>query len=193
MANIRCIIGLANPGSEYANTRHNAGAWFIQALLSKYGGQLSLDTKRKAHVGRLDIPGSDCRVAIPTDFMNLSGDSVQLLSHYFKVPPDELLIAHDELDLEPGVVRLKNGGGHGGHNGLRDTIQKLSTPNFARLRIGIGHPGHKNKVTGYVLKAPSADDKIEIDSAIDRMVSLTPDLLSGEWDRVQTALHTTTR
>ncbi len=140
---IDLIVGLGNPGRQYEDTRHNAGAWFVERLARQHHANLSNDAKYKALTGRATINGHDVRLLIPTTFMNVSGQAVAPFANFFKIPAERILVAHDELDLPPGVAKLKQGGGHGGHNGLRDIISKLgNNKNFARLRIGIGHPGH---------------------------------------------------
>ncbi|ELN4659202.1 aminoacyl-tRNA hydrolase, partial [Escherichia coli] len=157
MANISLIVGLGNPGKEYAQTRHNAGFWFVERIAEKYGITLKADPKFFGISGRGNIEGQDIRLLLPTTFMNLSGKSVVPFCKFYRVAPEAMLIAHDELDMNPGIIRLKTGGGHGGHNGLRDIVPHLG-PNFHRLRIGIGHPGSKERVSGHVLsKAPSSE------------------------------------
>lgn len=159
MSDIKLIVGLANPGSQYENTRHNAGGDFVMELARWHNVTLRQDTKYFGLAGRATIQGKDVRFLIPTTFMNLSGKAVVALANFYRIQPEEILVAHDELDLPPGVAKFKQGGGHGGHNGLRDIISKLgNNKNFYRLRLGIGHPGDKNKVAGYVLtKAPKKD------------------------------------
>ncbi len=181
MSGLRLIVGLGNPGPEYAATRHNAGQWFVAALADKYGIHLAHDPKYHGLTGRGTVLGQDLRLLIPTTFMNLSGQAVGALATFFKIMPDEILVAHDELDLLPGTVRLKTGGGHGGHNGLRDIIRALANQNgFHRLRIGIGHPGDASKVSGFVLtKAPSSEQDL-IDRAMDEAVSQSDDMVAGK-------------
>nr|WP_218946188.1 MULTISPECIES: aminoacyl-tRNA hydrolase [unclassified Acinetobacter] len=173
------IVGLGNPGSEYAQTRHNAGFWFVERLAEQYGIQLKADPKYKGISGRGNIEGQDVRLLLPTTFMNLSGQSVVPFAKFYQIAPEAMLIAHDELDMNPGVIRLKTGGGHGGHNGLRDIVPHIG-PNFHRLRIGIGHPGSKERVSGHVLgKAPSSEQGL-MDDAIAHALSRTKLLVSGE-------------
>lgn len=181
MSGLKLIVGLGNPGPEYAATRHNAGQWFVEALSQKYGIRLVNEPKYHGICGRGTVQGQDLRLLIPTTFMNLSGQSVGALATFFKIMPDEILVAHDELDLPPGAVRLKTGGGHGGHNGLRDIIRALANHNtFHRLRIGIGHPGDAKKVSGFVLtKAPSSEQDL-IDRAVDEALSLSDDIIAGK-------------
>jgi PTH1 family peptidyl-tRNA hydrolase len=181
MSGLKLIVGLGNPGPEYTATRHNAGQWFVAALADKYGISLVNDAKYHGHTGRGTVQGQDLRLLIPTTYMNLSGQSVGALALFSKIMPDEILVAHDELDLPPGAVRLKTGGGHGGHNGLRDIIRALANHNeFHRLRIGIGHPGDAKKVAGFVLtKAPSAEQAL-IDGAMDEALSLSDEIVAGK-------------
>lgn len=145
---IKLIVGLANPGAEYAQTRHNAGAWFVDALAERNGQSLKEESKFYGYTARLNLAGNDVRLLVPTTFMNLSGKAVAALATFYRIQPDEILVAHDELDLPPGVAKLKLGGGNGGHNGLKDIQSKLgNNPNFYRLRIGIGHPGDKTRLS----------------------------------------------
>jgi len=187
---IKLIVGLGNPGPQYSQTRHNAGAWYVSAVASRFSFSLSLETKFFGHVGRGSIDGNDCRLLIPNTFMNLSGKSIGAIATFYKILPDEILIAHDELDLEPGRIKLKQSGGHGGHNGLRDTISALANcKDFFRLRIGIGHPGNKNQVTNYVLgKAPQNEQQM-IDESIEEAVRHSGDIVSGQHDKVMQSMH----
>lgn len=188
---IQLIVGLGNPGPDYYATRHNVGQWFVEALAARYQGQFKLESKYKAQVAKVTIAGQEIRLLIPTTYMNESGAAVAPLANFFKIPPEEILVIHDELDLDPGVARLKQGGGHGGHNGLRDIISKLANnKNFMRLRIAIGHPGDKNKVSSYVLKKPSPDDKIEINNSIDRALDVIESVVTGKHQEAMTSLHT---
>jgi len=174
---ISLIVGLGNPGSRYAGTRHNVGARFVQALSKHYGQPLTLDTKHKGWVGQVTANGHLIRLYIPSAYMNECGRSIRALAHFYKIPVLSVLIVHDELDFKPGVVKFKEGGGHAGHNGLRDIIRHLGSRDFLRLRFGIGHPGHKDKVTDYVLSKPSLDDGIMIDRAIDETIGEIESLL----------------
>lgn len=187
---IELIVGLGNPGRQYEDTRHNAGAWFVERLARQYNANLSNDSKYNALTGRASINGHDVRLLIPTTFMNVSGQAVAPFANFFKIPVDKILVAHDELDLPPGIAKLKQGGGHGGHNGLRDIISKQGdNKNFARLRIGIGHPGSADKVSGFVLgKAPAQEQQL-IDDAIDEALRAIPDLLGGKADKAMNRLH----
>lgn len=181
MTALRLIVGLGNPGPEYAATRHNAGQWFVERLAEKYGIRLGADPKYHGLTGRGTVQGEDLRLLIPTTYMNRSGQAVAALATFFKVLPAEILVAHDELDLPPGTVRLKTGGGHGGHNGLRDIIPALANQNgFHRLRIGIGHPGDAKQVSGYVLgKAPAAEQE-KMEAAIDAALAQADDIIAGK-------------
>jgi PTH1 family peptidyl-tRNA hydrolase len=184
---IRLIAGLGNPGSKYQGTRHNAGFLFADQVAAIKQATWQENQSFKGLV--CSLPKTDCRLIKPTTFMNLSGDAVAAIANYYKIPADEILIAHDELDLPPGTVRLKSGGGHGGHNGLRDLISKLGSPSFHRLRIGIGHPGSGAQVLNYVLGKPAATDLVTISHAIDRAAGHLDQLLAGEFQRVMNDLH----
>ena len=187
---IRLIVGLGNPGPEYAYTRHNAGAWYVAELASRYNGQLREEEKYFGLTARINLQGQEVRLLIPTTFMNLSGKSVAALANFFQIPAESILVAHDELDLPPGVARFKQGGGHGGHNGLKDIISKLAnSKDFHRLRIGIGHPGDKNKVAGFVLtKAPQSEQQL-IDAALDEALRSTEILFQQDMTRAMNRLH----
>ena len=185
----RLIVGLGNPGSKYAGTRHNAGFWLVDELVRRYGGELRDESRFHGAVARIQIDGYDCRLLKPSTYMNHSGQAVGALSSYFKIPPEAVLVAHDEIDLPPGSVRLKRGGGHGGHNGLRHIQSSLGTPNFARLRIGVGHPGHRDDVVPHVLSRPGEHERRHLEVAIEEAAAEVPRLLAGEWDRVCQQLH----
>lgn len=189
MSGIRLIVGLANPGKQYSNTRHNVGAWFLSALAKQAGASLSPEAKFHGHTGKAMIDNRPCYLLEPTTYMNESGRAVRAMMDYYKLSPDEILVAHDELDFEPGIIRFKQSGGHGGHNGLRDIIACLGTKDFNRMRIGIGHPGNRNKVTGYVLGEPSKSDKQAILSAIDDGLRVIDQCVAGQYDRVMDQLH----
>ncbi len=190
MTVIRLVAGLGNPGAKYEQTRHNAGFWFVDAVARKYSAQFHHESKYKSDVARCGIDGQDCRLQKPMDFMNCSGAPVAALAGFYRVPRTAILVVHDDLDLEPGVVRLKQGGGHGGHNGLRDLIPSLGGNDFQRLRIGIGHPGHRDDVTGHVLKPATREDRDAIDSAIELALQVLPDIISGNTDTAMQELHT---
>ncbi|QTH71105.1 aminoacyl-tRNA hydrolase [Pseudoalteromonas xiamenensis] len=184
------LVGLANPGPEYANTRHNAGAWFIEELAKRYNCILKPDSKHHGLVGKVVIQNQEFKLLIPTTYMNLSGKAVSSLANFYKIPPEEILVAHDEMDLEPGIAKLKKGGGHGGHNGLKDIIAKLgNNKEFMRLRIGIGHPGHKDKVTGWVLGKAPANEQAHIDAAVDEAVRCMEILAKDGVLKAQNRLH----
>ena len=186
---ISLIAGLGNPGSQYTQTRHNVGFWFLDQLQKNYHFELKAHKKFFGLVGQFTFESRSIQVLAPTTFMNLSGQSVAALASFYRIAPDQILIIHDELDLQPGTIRLKRGGGHGGHNGLRDIIPKIGSADFSRLRIGIGHPGHAKAVSGYVLGTPSTDDRIEIDRKIEHAVSLMPGILKGQTQPVMNELH----
>ncbi|MDC9594092.1 aminoacyl-tRNA hydrolase [Xenorhabdus sp. IM139775] len=190
MSNIKLIVGLANPGAEYAQTRHNAGAWFVDLLAQRHNQPLKEESKFWGLTARINISGQDIRLLVPTTFMNLSGKAVLALAGFYRIQPDEILVAHDELDLPPGVAKMKLGGGNGGHNGLKDIQNKLgNNPNFHRLRIGIGHPGDKNKVVGFVLGKPSACEQQLIDDAIDEALRCTDILTKDGMNKAINRLH----
>nr|WP_276904026.1 aminoacyl-tRNA hydrolase [Frischella perrara] len=190
MSTIKLIVGLANPGSEYASTRHNAGAWFVEQLAQRYNQSLKNETKFFGYTARINVNNQDIRLLIPTTYMNLSGKAVQAMATFYQIKPEEILVAHDELDLNPGNAKFKLGGGHGGHNGLKDIINKLgNNPNFYRLRIGIGHPGDKSKVVGFVLNKPSKPEQNLIDQAIDESVRCTEVLVNQGIEAAMNRLH----
>ncbi|CDG17695.1 aminoacyl-tRNA hydrolase [Xenorhabdus doucetiae] len=190
MSNIKLIVGLANPGAEYAQTRHNAGAWFVDLLAQRYHQSLKEESKFFGLTARININGQDIRLLVPTTFMNLSGKSVLALAGFYRIQPDEILVVHDELDLPPGVAKMKLGGSNGGHNGLKDIQNKLgNNPNFHRLRIGIGHPGDKNKVVGFVLGKPLACEQKLIDDAIDEALRCTDILIKDGMSKAINRLH----
>lgn len=190
MSNIKLIVGLANPGAEYAQTRHNAGAWFVDLLAQRHNQSLKEESKFFGYTARINMNGQDIRLLIPTTFMNLSGKSVLALAGFYRIQPDEILVAHDELDLPPGVAKMKLGGSNGGHNGLKDIQNKFgNNPNFHRLRIGIGHPGDKNKVVGFVLGKPPASEQKLIDDAIDEALRCTDILIKDGMNKAINRLH----
>lgn len=193
MSDIKLIVGLGNPGSEYRGTRHNAGEDFVEELARQCGATLQSDSRYFGMTGRITLSGHDLRLLIPTTFMNRSGKAVAAMAGFFKIAPEDILIAHDELDIDPGTARFKRGGGHGGHNGLRDIVPALgNNKNFHRLRIGIGHPGHASKVTGFVLGRPSQQDRGRIDACIDEAIASLPLLLDGDSTKAMTRLHSFT-
>lgn len=187
---ISLIVGLGNPGQQYERTRHNAGAIFLESLCHAWRGELRPDSKLYGMAGRINVDGHDLRLLFPTTFMNNSGQAVAAICQYFKIAPQNILVAYDELDLPAGTVRLKTGGGHGGHNGMRDIIKALGTPEFHRLRIGIGHPGSADKVLNYVLGEPSRTDADAIEDAMTRAGTLLPLLCDGQFQQAMHKLHT---
>lgn len=188
---IQLIVGLGNPGNEYERTRHNAGQDFVERLARQWGVTLTLENKYFGYTARAKVKGEDIRLLIPTTFMNRSGQSVGALANFFKISPESILVAHDELDLLPGVARFKKGGGHGGHNGLKDIVAALgNNNNFYRLRLGIGHPGSASQVANFVLKRPPQSEQELIEEAIDRALNCLPDALDGKWDNAMKVLHT---
>lgn len=186
---IKLIVGLGNPGPTYQKTRHNAGVWFISALAHEQHLTLKKENKFSADVATWSHSSHPCYVAVPHTFMNLSGQAVYALAHFYRIKPSEILIVHDELDLPPGVARIKFDGGHGGHNGLKDIIAHLNSRDFYRLRIGIGHPGHRDQVHDYVLSRPNAADQQKIDDAIQASLHVLPHLLLGEMEKAMHLLH----
>ena len=190
MAGLRLIVGLGNPGAEHARTRHNAGFWFIDALAEKLGARFGLESKLFGETAKVELAGHTVWLLKPATFMNASGKSVAAALRYWKIEPAESLLAHDELDLAPGTARLKFDGGHGGQNGLRDTVQHLGHGQFHRLRIGIGHPGHKDRVTPWVLGRPGKDDEVSIRRAIDDALDVMPLAANGEFNEAMKRLHT---
>lgn len=190
MSNIKLIVGLANPGEKFEQTRHNAGAWYVNELARVCGVTLVADSKYYGLTARATLYGKDVRLLIPTTFMNLSGKSVGALANFFRIEPEEILVAHDELDMPPGVAKFKLGGGHGGHNGLKDIIARLANnKGFYRLRIGIGHPGDKSLVSNYVLgKAPQVEQRL-IEDVIDEAVRATELLFKEDMSKAMHRLH----
>ena len=168
MSEIKLIVGLCNPGEKYADTRHNAGEWLIERLARRFNVSLNPESKFFGKTARTLVNGKEVRLLVPTTFMNLSGKAVGALANFYRIKPEEILVIHDELDLPPGTAKLKQGGGHGGHNGLKDIVAQLgNNNNFYRLRIGIGHPGHRDLVAGYVLNKPSPADRNALEKVLD--------------------------
>ena len=168
MSEIKLIVGLGNPGDKYADTRHNAGEWLIERLARRFNVSLNPESKFFGKTARTLLNGKEVRLLVPTTFMNLSGKAVGALASFYRIKPEEILVIHDELDLPPGTAKLKQGGGHGGHNGLKDIVAQLgNNNNFYRLRIGIGHPGHRDLVAGYVLNKPSPADRDALEKMLD--------------------------
>lgn len=187
---IRLLVGLANPGQEYAKTRHNAGAWVVEELARVHNVYLKEESKFFGLTGRIQANGHDLRLLIPTTYMNLSGKALAALAKFYQIKPEEILVAHDELDLPPGIAKFKKGGGHGGHNGLKDIISKMANnKDFYRLRIGIGHPGHKDKVAGFVLNKAPQKEQENIDATVDESVRCLDILLKDGLNKAQNRLH----
>ena len=188
---IKLFVGLGNPGPEYEATRHNAGFWWIDALARSLHATLVPDRSYFGLVARTSVQGQSVWLLEPQTYMNLSGKSVAALARFFKIQPDEILVAHDELDFAPGQIKLKRGGSHGGHNGLRDIHAQLGTPDYWRLRIGIGHPGVKAEVANWVLKKPSPDQRTLIEDSIIHALQAEAALLAGDMDKATLQIHTT--
>lgn len=189
MTGIKLFVGLGNPGEKYTATRHNAGFWWIDEIAAQTNSKLALDTKFFGVAGKLNSK-ADTWLLKPTTFMNASGKSVAALANYYKIAPAEILVIHDELDLPAGGLKLKIGGGHGGHNGLKDIEAALGTKEFWRLRLGIGHPGDRNEVVNFVLKAPTKDEQAAIDEKVYESTKLIDLLLAGEFESAMLKLHT---
>ena len=187
---IKLIVGLGNPGEQYIKTRHNAGFLFLNALCARYDGTLKVDKNCQGSTAKVNVEGHDVRLLAPGTFMNLSGQAVIAATQYYKVALNEVLVVHDELDLDAGIARLKLSGGHGGNNGLRSIIQQTGSKDFARLRIGIGHPGVGRDVSNYVLKAPNKDDQAKIERAIDEALAVIEAIAVGDFPRAMNELHT---
>jgi len=187
---IQIVVGLGNPGPEYTKTRHNAGVWFVEELASRYNISLRPEKKYSGLYGKGLIGNEVVHLLIPTTFMNRSGQSVAPLANFFRIPVENILVAHDELDMEPGVCKIKKGGGHGGHNGLRDIISCMANnKEFYRLRIGIGHPGHRDRVTGHVLGKAPAIDQDKMDQAIDEASRCIDIWQKDDLKKAQNRLH----
>ena len=186
---MRLVVGLGNPGREYEATRHNVGFWWVDALAEREHATLKKESRFHGHAGRLVSGGNECWLLQPATFMNLSGRSVQALMQFYKIDIGDVLVVHDELDFPPGTVKLKKGGGAGGHNGLKD-IQAHLGPEFWRLRIGIGHPGDRAEVSNYVLNAPRKEEMPLIQECIDRSLDAWPLILEGKTEAAMMKLHT---
>jgi PTH1 family peptidyl-tRNA hydrolase len=187
---IQLFVGLGNPGPEYQDTRHNAGFWWIDALAKSLKATLVMEKNFHGMLARINLDGRPVWLLQPQTFMNLSGKSVASLAHFFKLAPQQILVAHDELDIAPGEAKLKLGGSHAGHNGLRDIHAQLGTDQYWRLRLGVGHPGNKSDVVAWVLKKPSLDHRIAIDQTIDRALKAVPQLLAGDMEAATRLVHT---
>jgi PTH1 family peptidyl-tRNA hydrolase len=189
MTKLSIIVGLGNPEDKYERTLHNAGFWFVDAVARKYGGQFRYEKKFDAECCRVNIQGEEVWLVKPQSYMNLSGGPVRGVMDYYRLKPGGLLVAHDDIDLPPGTVRLKKGGGHGGHNGIRDVIKHFGA-DFMRLRLGVGHPGEKTRVTGYVLKRGSAEVERAVENNIDDAIAVLPLLIDDGLNAATKALHT---
>ena len=190
MAGLRLLVGLGNPGADYSRTRHNAGFWFIDALAQREGARWGYEAKLHGESAKVVIADQPLWLLKPSTFMNRSGLSVTAALRYYKIEPEEAMLVHDELDLPPGTARFKFDGGHGGQNGLRDTIEHLGHGRFHRLRVGIGHPGSKDRVTPWVLGRPSISDENEIVDSITRAIDALPLAVTGLFERAMSQLHT---
>jgi PTH1 family peptidyl-tRNA hydrolase len=187
---IKLFVGLGNPGPEYEATRHNAGFWWVDALARELKVGLAMDKGYHGMLARATVHGNTVWLLQPQTFMNLSGKSVGALARFFKITPQEILVAHDELDIAPGQVKLKFGGSHAGHNGLRDIHAQLGSGDYWRLRLGVGHPGNKDEVVNWVLKKPSQDHRIAIEQCIDRSLKALPAFLAGDMEKATLLVHT---
>jgi peptidyl-tRNA hydrolase, PTH1 family len=188
---LKLIVGLGNPGPQHDSNRHNAGVIFLHHLCKSYGGQLRGESKFFGEFTSINIDGNDIKLLFPTTFMNHSGKSVAAVCKFYKIEPENMLVAYDEIDFEVGVTRFKEGGGHGGHNGMRDIINALGGKrDFFRLRIGVGHPGHKSMVANYVLSDPSRSEADLIVSNIEDSIRVLPKAVKGEWEEAMRLLHT---
>lgn len=190
MHGIQLIVGLGNPGPQYEATRHNAGFWWVDQVAGEHGARLNAEGKFQGIAGKLKQGDHETWLLKPSTFMNASGRAVAAIANFYKIPPQAILVVHDELDLSPGTAKLKKGGGHGGHNGLKDIAAALGTPDFWRLRLGIGHPGERHEVVNFVLKPPSRDEMHAIEQAMDSSTKILPMLLKGEFEAAMLKLHT---
>ncbi|CAG1023223.1 Peptidyl-tRNA hydrolase [Methylococcales bacterium] len=188
----RLIVGLGNPTPKYEHTRHNAGFWFVDEIARRYKLNFASDSRSQGMLARLDWEGESVYLLKPMQYMNRSGGSVLALANSYKIDPARILVAHDELGFPPGVVRLKVGGGHGGHNGLRDIVARLGNSAFARIRFGVGHPGNRDQVVSYVLDSPSKHDAGLIGDAVVRAAECLPEILNGKLDSTMNSLHVET-
>jgi PTH1 family peptidyl-tRNA hydrolase len=188
---VKLIVGLGNPTARYEQTRHNAGFWFLDEVAARNHLSFGMDARTRSMLAKWEWQGGQVLLLKPMQYMNLSGDPVAALARYYRIAPQAILVAHDELDFAPGMVKLKRGGGHGGHNGVRDIAAKLGTADFFRLRIGIGHPGHRDQVTNYVLDRPSRPDLDLVRQAIARAADALPLLLCGDIALAMNRLHGT--
>jgi PTH1 family peptidyl-tRNA hydrolase len=190
--NITCVVGLGNPGPKYEETRHNVGFWLVDRLAHRYGAVMRADNKFAGEVARIRTPVGECWLLKPMTYMNHSGRSVSALAKFYKLPLENMLVAHDELDMVPGVVRLKKGGGHGGHNGLRDIISAMGSKDFHRVRIGIGHPGHRDGVSDYVLSRPYKAEQDLIERGLDEIERHWETVQAGDMGKAMREIHSAT-
>lgn len=190
MTPLKLIVGLGNIGLDYAATRHNAGFWFVDELAFRHKAAFKTEKKFFCDIAKVVINRREIRLIKPTTYMNLSGQAVAAVAHFYRVHPDEILVVHDELDLPCGSLKIKQGGGNNGHNGLKDIQAKLGTPNFWRLRLGIDHPGDKNQVVSYVLKKPTAEQQVKIDDSILRALDEIETIAAGDFQAAMNCLHT---
>lgn len=186
---IKLVVGLGNPGSQYEKTRHNTGFWLAKSLAEKYSGSFKFESKFKGFFSTIDILNHECKLLMPTTFMNLSGEAVRKVVSFYKIPIEAILIVHDELDFLPGVVRLKKGGGANSHNGVQNIIDQLNNKDFWRLRIGIGKPSFKEDMTNYVTSSPNKTETKQIHSAIDKAIEIIPNLVLGNFEKATQILH----
>ena len=191
-SSLKLIAGLGNPGADYSATRHNAGFWFVDRLAEEYRARFATEKKFFGELARIESPDMDCLLFKPTTYMNNSGRAVRAVADYYRIERARILVVHDEIDLAAGVIRLKNGGGHGGHNGLQDISEQLGGGDYLRLRIGVSHPGDKARVLAHVLGRPDSDDTALISDAIQKGLQTLPLLYAGELDKAMTFLHTQT-
>ena len=188
-ASYQLFIGLGNPGARYEGTRHNAGVWLLERVARRYASGFKSTPRCFGSIADADIEGTRVRLFRSNTFMNHSGRAVAAVAGFYKIPIERILIAHDEIDLPPGTVRLKRGGGHGGHNGLRDVVPYLADSGFSRIRIGVGHPGSKDRVVGHVLDRPPRAERSAIDDAIDRVVGDIARIVGGDLEGAMNTLH----
>ena len=188
-ASYQLLVGLGNPGARYEATRHNAGAWLLERVARRHAAGFRSSPRCFGSIADADIEGTRIRLFRPHTFMNHSGRAVAAVAGFYKVPVERILVAHDEIDLPAGAVRLKRGGGHGGHNGLRDVVPQLAGSGFSRIRIGVGHPGHKDRVVGHVLDRPPPTERSEIEEAIERVVDDIARIVTGDLEGAMNTLH----
>ena len=190
MTAVRLIVGLGNPGAEYQDTRHNAGFWFVDRLAQSASATFRHESRFHGEVTRVVLQGQDLWLLKPSTYMNDSGRAVAAMAHFYRVVPEQILVVHDELDLPPGGIKLKKGGGAAGHNGLKDLLLALDSPDFWRLRVGIGHPGQRHEVVDYVLHRPAKAEQEAIDAALARALNILPQLVQGQTEAALMTLHT---